>query len=257
MSRGVLFLTEGRSGSNWLTDLTNKTGLLGHCDEWLSKSLLGKPRPSDRASLVQSLVTKSRSENGFFSIKVFPAHAHYITLKYKFDVLTHFSRNFDCLLVRLTRRDVVAQAISFARSIQSGQWTVHHVKSREVEYDFDLICHCYFMIAQSNAFWDSYLQLHDLKYQHFVYEDMLDTPLPFLECVADHAQVEVRSVPTSRHKVQRDQVTSEWHERFRNDLETKNVVACSVAMGQPTRTFANFARMLSGNVLKPYPYIFN
>lgn len=254
--KGTIILTEGRSGSSWFVSLSNGTGQLGTGGEWFSKGSLGKPRPADRDSLIRQVLAKASTPNGHFSVKLFPAHLHYVSMKYGFDLIQFFLKNHDIQLIRITRADRLRQAISFARGLQTNQWTVHHNSKREPSYDFELICRCYFMIGQSYKYWESYTQLFDLPASHFVYEEMLPSPMPYLQCVAGHGGIVVSEIPPSKHSIQRDSSTEAWIERFKTDLAAREIVDLTALSRRPTFSVSNLMRLLGGRALKPYPYMF-
>ena len=254
-SKGVVILTEGRSGSNWLGSLISGTGVLGVSREWFSRrGLEGAPQPATGAELEREVLARASTPNGFFAIKLFPAHVHRFERLYGYDLLHSLNQQHDILFVRLTRKDRIRQAVSFVRGLQTKKWTKLQAKGENVHYDFEAICRCYFMIDRSYAYWQSYCHLRQLREVHFAYEDMLPDPMPFVAAVANHAGVASIELPKSRHSVQRDEVTEEWVARFQADLPTSDVVPASATHGAPARTPANFLRFLRGRHLKPYPY---
>ena len=70
--RGVLILSEGRSGSNWLGSLTNATGMMGNSNEWVDEYLLGiNPSKVSCSEFVDKILDMASTDNEFFSIKLF------------------------------------------------------------------------------------------------------------------------------------------------------------------------------------------
>lgn len=256
MIRGSLVLTEGRSGSNWLISLTNGTGEMGNGGEWFASWYLKKSMPRTASELVDRVLTKASTPNGYFCVKVFPAHVHFVQIMYGFDLIKYFSDHYDTNLVRLSRADLFRQAISYARGVQTNQWTKQSVPKGAEYYDFDTICRCYFLLARSESYWSTYLGLRQFRAASFVYEDLVENPRPFVECVGNHSGTTVTSIPQSKHSIQRDELTENWLARFIQDASTKGIVAQSTPSRQPRTTISNLVRLVGGKALKPYPYTF-
>lgn len=252
--KGSLILTEGRSGSNWLISLTNGTNVLGVGGEWFSNSFLKDWKEKTQTGLVDRALANASTPNGYFCVKLFPAHLHLVQIRYGFDLLKHFVDTFDVNLVRLTRADRFRQAISYARGLQTNQWTRFSKVKGEARYDFDMICRCYFLISRSDAYWDAYLGIRNLDSSSFVYEDLLDDPRSFVDCLADHAGCQVNQIPQSKLSIQRDGLTEEWLARFTEDVRQRGIVEQSAPSRQPRASASNLLRLLRGAALKPYPY---
>lgn len=106
-----------RSGSTLLTEILSATGKLGYPIEYfvpdaircLSLSL------SDAFASYEALITEGfQSPNGVFGVE--------IEAERFFQERAFFSNLRNWRVVYMTRRDLLAQAISFARSIASGTW---------------------------------------------------------------------------------------------------------------------------------------
>ncbi|MEZ5778330.1 MAG: Stf0 family sulfotransferase [Paracoccaceae bacterium] len=256
--RGTIVLTEGRSGSNWLTSLTNQVGSLGLSREWFTPKRLGAlTRSKTGPELIDHVLEMAKTPNDYFGIKMFPAHLHWFEQIYHIDLIHHLASNHDVQLVRLTRNDRFRQAISFARGLQTKQWSARAERKAEPVYDFALLCRCYFLVERAYQYWDSYIAVRDLSVHSFVYEEMMEnSPKPFVDCIANHAGVAEVELPQSRYVVQRDEITEQWLKQFRKDIATNGVVGHSTPSRPPHRTIANIYRLLRGRQLKPYPYFY-
>ncbi len=242
--KGAVILTEARSGSGWLGSLTNGTKMLGVSREWFSQSrLFGKTQAANGEELIRMVIEQSSTANGFFCVKIFPAHVHQFSDLYEFDLINYFLRNHDILFIKLTRHDRLRQAISYARALQTNQWNVNKKSKRDPVYSFETICHCYFLIDRSYRYWESYAHLRSLQVVSFEYEALVPSPIPYLDAIAKHADVEYGEIPPSNRSVQRDGMTEEWLERFCRELPEKNIIEYS-ALNKPHRwTLANFMRL--------------
>lgn len=259
--KGVLILTEGRSGSTWLGTLANSTGVLGQSAEWLDR-LRREPamrRLDGPAHAAEVIARASGGEGGeggaFFSVKLFPRHLFRFHRRYGLDFIQHVAEQHEVLAVRLTRRDRLAQAISYARAMQTRQWTSRKdAPRREPVYDFERICRSYLLIQRSYTFWESYCTLRGLPAREFVYEDLLDAPDPWLRHLADHAGVaELPTVETDL-RIQRSATTEEWRARFLAEAAQAGLTDLARDARPRSRTPTNLARFLLGREMKPYAY---
>lgn len=248
--KGVLILTEGRSGSNWLGSLTSKTALMGKSEEWLSSSNVRKGTKTRSAvEYLDDVVNLAATENDFFSIKVFPKHLHRFQRTANIDAVKYLYDRHDVRLIRLIRKDTFRQALSYGRGLQTRQWTSSKTAKREAHYDFKLFCSCFFLIRQSYAFWDAYIQFRGWPCEVMYYEDMVKDPTPYVKCVAEHANVEMPDIPHSSLEIQRDDLTEEWLKRFKEQIASDHT-ALSLPNGPFPRTGLNFARFMAERPLK-------
>lgn len=241
--KGAAILTEARSGSEWLGSLANSTGILGQSAEWLDTDNLGfKPKSFDE--LLAAVIDRGGTANGRFAVKLFPRHLHWSQAKYGVDFLAECIRRHRMGLILLERRDRLRQAISYCRAKASGQWRSTMTSADEPQYDFAGICQAYFLIGQSYAFWEAYLRMTDLPYDHFFYEDLLDDPRAYVASVARQLSVEMPEGEFETDlRLQRDTRTEEWVERFHDDARSKDLLAHLPETVAP-RNLGNLARFL-------------
>ncbi len=75
--------------------------------------------------------------------------------------------------IRVTRRDLIAQAISFLIAEQTGQWTSFHKPTTAVlSYDREKIAGVLAYFARITADTDIYFSMLDVDPTHFVYEEV-------------------------------------------------------------------------------------
>ena len=242
--KGVAILTEARSGSEWLGSLANGTGILGQSAEWLDTDTLGF-RPKSFDELLSAVMDRGATPNDRFAVKLFPRHLDWSQAKYGADFLAECIRRHAVGLVLLERRDRLRQAISYCRAKASGRWTSTMDGEYPVpQYDFAGICEAYFLIGQSYAFWEAYLRIADLPYDHLFYEDLLDDPRPYVAAVARQLSIEMPSGElTTNLRLQRDACTEDWAERFQNDVKSMDLLAHLPKKVAP-RNFDNLTRFL-------------
>lgn len=255
--RGTLILTEGRSGSNWLGSLTKATGVLGNSEEWFARWAWPKALENAQCeTYIDAMIAKASTPNGYFCAKIFPAHPHYFNVIYGQDLVRTLIERFECNILMLDRRDRMRQAVSYARGIQTEQWKSIGAAKREAAYDAMMIARCYFLVNQSYEYWRTYTSIRGIKVTYFTYEDLIGAPDPYVESIARHAGETVDRIPESPLKIQRDEITEIWLERFQKDLPTLNITVASAPQRQPRPDLSNLRRLLTGKPLKPYPYTY-
>lgn len=257
MKKGVITLTEGRSGSSWLGKLCNQTGVLGVSSEWVDPRILGVSHKSvSGEEYVDKITTAGSSENGFFALKLFPRHVHWFQLHFSFDLISFLRDIHDIRIITVKRKNRVEQAVSFARAMQSGAWSSTQSELQTPRYDFDQISRCYFMIERSYNFWNSYLTLRNLDYDAFDYEDMLHDPTPFVQAVARHAGIMDLPPFHSDTDIQRNKSTNDWKARFLAEAEIADIINASTPSRPAKRSLVNLGRFMQRKQMKPGAFAF-
>ena len=145
--KGVITFTAGRSGSSWLGSLVSSTGDMGVSGESLDMNILPKPRKSfDANSFFTHVLKSSSSDNGRFSMKVFPQHLRDTTEVFNVDLIRKFALEHNVAFALLVREDRVGQAISLLRARQTGIWGSRTTKNETAppRYSFKRLCLAYF-----------------------------------------------------------------------------------------------------------------
>ncbi len=258
--KGLLMLTEARSGSNWLGNAASHTGVLGNSGEWISPIHYSvNPKHVTAEEFIQKIFERASTDNGVFYIKIFPRHLHWFQSQFGFDLINHLAVDHDLLLVTLTRRDRLRQAISFSKGIQSKKWfdkiTRNNKNKGKARYDFAHICRAYFMIGRSYNYWKTYLAVQEREYTDFVYEDLMADPAPFLQALAAH--VGINDIPPfqSDCKIQRNTETEDWYAKFKKDIQSRNFLGYTATSTRSySRTLGNLGKFLSGQHMKSIPF---
>jgi len=256
--KGLLMLTEARSGSNWLGNSASHTGVLGKSGEWISPVYYNvNPKHVTAEEYIQKIFERASTDNGVFYIKIFPRHLHWFQGQFGFDLINHLAVDHDLLLFTLTRRDRLRQAISFSKGIQSEKWfeKITGNNKGNAKYDFAHICRAYFMIERSYNYWKTYLAVQEREHTAFVYEELLADPTPFLQALAAH--VGIKDIPPfeSDCKIQRNAETEEWVARFKKDIQSQNFLGYTATSTRSySRTLGNLGKFLSGQHMKSIPF---
>ncbi len=118
--------------------------------------------------------------------------------------------------VHLGRSDVVAQAVSWARSEQTGVWQHGDVASCEATYDPVQIAHLVGTIRDHELAWRDWFSAQGIVPLELTYEHVIDAPrdavVQVLRLIG--AELPNRWVPTSPHHRQADALNAGWIARF-------------------------------------------
>lgn len=223
--KGYLLLSETRSGTNWIGSMANNTGVMGISAEWLAPSKTkGLLRKLDGSEFFDHVVQASSTLNQRFAIKIFPNHVYRINNHYQYDFIRKCREAHPVKIIHLMRRDRVGQAVSLARSQQTQQWRSDTSKEKEAVYDFPAICRAYFRAGRSNVFWQDYLAVNNIAHETYHYEDLMTSFDEYQKTLMDFLDVEKSVQWKTELKIQRDSVSLEWCDRFREDVNKHGVL---------------------------------
>jgi LPS sulfotransferase NodH len=215
--RGYAICTSPRTGSNFLCQLIASTGQLGNPLEyfnWRGRRVFENPAyPEDIDGQIQEILSTGRTPNGVYSFKVF-AHQH----DWISESINWTSALPNLSFVFLTRSDLLAQAISWSKAIQTGQYRSSQVANAKPTYDGSLIEEQLRRIVIENARWEFYFARTGVKPVRLLYEDIVAYPLDALNQIRDLVHVDRLSAPPAGRisvSIQRDELNDEWREKFR------------------------------------------
>lgn len=213
--RGYVICCTPRSGSNFLCSLLDQTGVLGYPTEYFNTDARTKQfgtYPSDPVKQVKKIIELGSTPNGVYGLKIMPFQADDAVTSRWASVLP------DLRWVFLERTDVVAQAVSWVKAYQTGQWRSKAVEARAAPiYDQNKIAIELANIIAGNARWNLFFALNDIEPIRLNYETITANPKPAIKNIAEILDVEI---PTdfdyqSRERVQRDAINDEWATRFK------------------------------------------
>lgn len=129
----------------------------------------------------------------------------------------------DLRFVRISRRDRVAQAVSWSKAEQTGRFSSTQAGRPDARprYDAEHIGRHHRFICNCEAQWDGFLRDHGLDPLHVYYEDLIADYQGTMRAVLDAIGVTAPpgfefAVPLQR---QADTINAEWAARFRADLQ--------------------------------------
>jgi LPS sulfotransferase NodH len=214
-SQGYAICTTPRSGSNFLSQLLTSTGVLGRPLEYFNgpaRRVLDHPDfPDDPEAQLAAITRLGATPNGIYGLKLFMS---------QFDQVAR--TRWPCRLpglsfVYLERRDVLGQAISWARAEQTGQYRSTSPVSAPPTYDPVLIRARLSMLLVEQARWRDYFAVNAVTPLFLIYEDVVRAPDRAVEAVSrllglphppwiDHERIDLA--------VQRDALSDDWRARF-------------------------------------------
>lgn len=214
--RGYAICTAPRSGSNFLSQLLASTGVLGRPLEYFNgagRRYFDDPAyPDDPVLQIERILVMGATPNGVYGLKIF-AHQH----DWIVDSIRWAELLPELRFVFLKRGDLLAQAISWVRAEQTGQYRHSQPARAEPSFDTDKIAASLTSIATEYARWELFFARNGIGPVRLFYEDVVRAPQAAVDRVADlfdlmgAAQVDADRVSV---RVQRDALAEEWHRRF-------------------------------------------
>ncbi|MER8749224.1 Stf0 family sulfotransferase [Mesorhizobium sp. M1050] len=211
---GILICTSPRSGSNYLAELMAGAGL-GKPLEWFGgRRVLELPNyPRDPRAQVLRALKDGRTPSGIYAVKIFASQFSQVSKTVDLPASLPALR-----YVRLTRRDLLGQAISWTRARQTGRFRSTEKGQNSPRYDGPAIAESLKKIGLENLAWDVWLAKNGLPFLPLTYEEVLANPQTCLEKIAHLAGTHITFGPASALnsslEVQRDTINMEWRERF-------------------------------------------
>jgi LPS sulfotransferase NodH len=246
-----------RSGSTLLCDLLDATRVAGHPDEYF-EALRGTGRPRQPREYFEGIddpevlellprsepplseapfherladvVRAATTPNGVFGAKVMwgyhddlQARLAQLAALAPLDAADRFARLLgDVRYVHVRRDDVVAQAVSLWRAVQTREWRAGDgcEPAPEPRYSFAGIDHLVQMLRSHDRRWRRWFTARgivplELRYEH-VADDPAAAVMATLELVGVAGEL-AQPVPAPRLRRQAGAGSAEWAERYRRD----------------------------------------
>jgi LPS sulfotransferase NodH len=211
-----------RSGSHFLGQYLYATGNMGCPLEYFNRRNIVRweeraGTAETGADVVRFIAGIRTSPNGCFGIKAHYPHLRTLT---RHIPIAEFVSAF--AHIHIVRRDLLAQAISFARAEQTDDWISRGPASgRSAVYDSDLIRHCLVEIGRQNASWDYLFHAFGIRPLVVEYESLAADPPACVRRVAGFIGVDLPAdtpIPGPRTSRQRDEESESWRDRFIDEM---------------------------------------
>jgi len=227
-----------RCGSTLLCETLRRTRVGGRPEEFFSIYLLPKYRrlwkvSADISSYVEKAIEVGTTSNGVFSAKLMWSDAiplfaqlgaHYgasaadISTAHKL-----LGKLFpDLHYVFIERKDKLAQAVSFAKALQTDVWVkkpgINGAKNPELEYNRRQIDYLLKEIAAQSVAWKGFFNSVGVPIKHVFYEDLSENIEETARDVLDHLGVAMpadEELAKTFLQRQSDQVNEDWIARYK------------------------------------------
>jgi len=244
-----------RSGSTLLCRALSDTGVAGHPEEYF---LDGPPAAfppgwefwergsvahqhggvGDRREYLDLVYRVGTTPNGVFGAKLMWNNVVWAVRRFReMDEFTRLRRRVDVFravlpnlrVVHLVRRDVVRQAVSWARAAQDGIWAVSDTDRPnpmgEPAYDYELISNLVGLLLRGERGWKRLYAELELTPHTVWYEDLLtdDGYRTSVLGVLRHLGLDGRAeISPPRTKRQADGLNAEWVDRFLGEAASRH-----------------------------------
>jgi LPS sulfotransferase NodH len=119
-------------------------------------------------------------------------------------------------LMHVRRRDVVRQAVSWARAEQTGYWQHGDVVAAEPHLDLDQVDHFVRTIHEHDAAWSAWFSEQGVRPHVVTYEDLVEDPDATVRGLLERLGIRPPSdwVASSVVARQGDELNDEWVRRY-------------------------------------------
>ncbi len=246
--KDIVLCATQRCGSTMVIEDMRNTGVMGMPEEWF---VPWDPEKSNEnwSNSFQSVRKRATGENGVMAIKVMANQLYKVDgcLSTFIDtdaegIYPHFVAAFSgAAWIKITRRDVVSQAISRVMSRQTG---INHATANEddehfagnlktglksnynqnTKYKYGAILREVASISLENLAWERFFVTNNISATEIFYEDIADDDgMIHLDIIAGQAKIDSTFVRTERKLVKMaNEKNRLWHNRFFKDAASKN-----------------------------------
>lgn len=220
--RLFIVATTPRSGSHFLCHNFRRTGVFGcpleyfaegRFKDWAKKSSSNLPHET-----LSFIMSKRTSMNGLFGVK-----CHWPQfINFNHDLISDYL-NLSTPFIRISRNDIVSQAVSWNIAEQTKSWISFQIPTREPRYCFEGILNAYQSIQNEKKSWSSYFLANRNPVLELIYEEFVGDIGAAFKSVSEFLDVSLpRDFDHKFHltpKCQRTELNKYFCDRFRNDLK--------------------------------------
>jgi len=225
-----------RTGSTFLCDLLTSTGVLGTPEsyfrepdevEWATK--FGVPTCGANARnygrFIRAVISAGTTDNGVFAARVMWGTLDHMLRGLRQPACTSDRDVLERALgpltfVHLSRENVLAQAVSWARAEQTGYWHEGDTSVHRPEPDVHQMTVLARTIERHDAAWNSWFDNHGISPHRITYEQLVRHPRTIVAGIAAAMDVGIPAswTPESSHRKQADTNSAEWEDLLRAAL---------------------------------------
>ncbi|MEE9429264.1 MAG: Stf0 family sulfotransferase [Paracoccaceae bacterium] len=221
ISKKFALCTTPRCGSHFFGHKLHQTGCFGYPLEYFNDGnwrAWGK-RAAKSISTLDYIHSVRTGPNGVFATKLHHEHLKLFLEKEKDPLSYRF--------IHLQRRDLLRQAVSFARAQQTGAWISDMPELSKASYDWGMISQKVDAISLGNANWDSFLTSTGARRLTMYYEDIAADPAAAILKISEFLEIEQVDIgPTKKQFTPRKQSlpankTEDWSDRYIQDCQAR------------------------------------
>jgi LPS sulfotransferase NodH len=230
-----------RAGTNLLTGLLKSTGIAGRPEEYFWRDDIPfwskRWKTSTFAAYVSAAVRAGTTPNGVFGAKLMWGYMDDFLGRLR--ALAGEGAASDGALVErfspgsafiwIWRGDVVAQAVSWAKAIQTGVWYDHHGRRplARTDFDFDQIESLAREVADHNNAWRRWFAANQIEPFAVQYEELASDKVGTTQRALALLGLETPDglVIVEQTRRQRDALNDEWIARFQKIAASRGVKA--------------------------------
>ena len=217
-----------RTGSSLVGYLLGQNGL-GRPAEWFWRDDVARNKQAWGISRFDAYLARvleeGTSQTGIFAVKLMWGYLHEVLFELRRLARTYEPDDVSVLrsffgeprFVWVRRRDAVAQAVSWAKAVQTGQWAADQAATGEAAFDFEQIDALYQVARIHDAAWSRWFAAQSLEPFELLYEDLCREPEQvtrrMLVYLAYEGEAELE--PPAFMQRQGDELNEEWAARYR------------------------------------------
>ena len=223
--KSIMLSSEERTGSEFLCQLMGATGRLGRPSEYLNTYWIRRfiaDYPDEVGAQMAIAHRVGTTANRCFAMKL-----HLVQLDRLLSGGTVTAAFPDPVVVRLHRRDLVAQAVSLYRARASNRYHAYVAAEREIAFDGEAIHQLLGELARARARWDVYVARNAIEPLMVAYEDLAADPCPIIREIARRSgeSIEARDLDVAAPlRIQTDEVSAAWKQRFLDEYRNLDVL---------------------------------
>lgn len=218
-----------RSGSSLLGALLHSSGAVGWPGEWFWREDRERNSREWRVTRFEDYLARvleaGTSPKGVFAVKLMWGYLHELLFElrrlggeYDADDVVVLRRFFpEPRFVWIRREDVVAEAVSWARAVQTGQWTAQQRATAEAAFDFEQVDALYHLVRVHDGCWRRWFAAQAVEPYTVVYEELAADPERVTRDVLEFLGLEPQAPPEDpvAFARQADAVNEDWVRQYR------------------------------------------
>ena len=180
------------------------------CERW------GFTRPVKTTEYFDEVLKRRTGPNGVFGLKTHFSQIYPLLGQKSVQKLLGSTKSF----VHVTRKDVLAQAVSYAIAHQSRSWSTLHTTRADAQYDSGLVNQFLEEILMQSLQWQRFFTINKISAIEISYEDILEDPNRVCHQICESMDIKTAhdfSIKKSPLKQQTTTQNTEWIDRFRSE----------------------------------------